>query len=75
MKQSEVNVIKHTYEYLPYNNWTTTRLATEVVCNNICYMTTNYSVGTDNLRVSSSIRISKCIRMHHINRILLEVAI
>jgi hypothetical protein len=35
---------KHTYLYLPYNNWTNTRLAQDVLCNNICYMTTNDSV-------------------------------
>jgi hypothetical protein len=44
LKQSDVNVFKHTYEYLPYNHWTNTRLVQDVLCNTICYMTTNDSV-------------------------------
>jgi hypothetical protein len=41
MKQLEVNVFKHYYEYISYNNWTKTRFAQDVLCNTICYMTTN----------------------------------
>jgi hypothetical protein len=41
---------KHTYEHLPYNNWTKTRLANDVLCNTICYMTTNYSVRNAQLK-------------------------
>jgi hypothetical protein len=50
MKQSEVYVCKHTYEYLPYNYWTNTRLAKDVMCNTICYMTTNDSVRNAQLK-------------------------
>jgi hypothetical protein len=44
MNQSEVNVIKHRYDNFSYNNNTNTRLAKDVMCNIICYMTTNDSV-------------------------------
>jgi hypothetical protein len=44
MKQSEVIIIYHTYEYLPYNKWTNIRLAEDEMCNTICYMTSNDSV-------------------------------
>jgi hypothetical protein len=40
----------HTYEHLPYNNWTNTRLANDVLCNTICYMTTNDSVRNEQLK-------------------------
>jgi hypothetical protein len=51
MKHLEVNVFKHTYEYLHYNNWTNTRLAQDVLCNTICNMTTNDSVKNAQLYV------------------------
>jgi hypothetical protein len=50
MIKSEENVLirlnlqKLTLEYLPYNYLTNTRLAQDVLCNTICYMTTNVSV-------------------------------
>jgi hypothetical protein len=50
MKRSEVNVIKHTYEYLPYNNWRNTRLVKNVICNTICYMSTNDPVRNAQLK-------------------------
>jgi hypothetical protein len=75
MKRSEVNVFKHTYEYFPHNNWTNTSLANDVLCNNICYMTTNDSVRNAQLKCLSSLRISKCIRKHHINPKLFEVVV
>jgi hypothetical protein len=53
VKQSEVNVLKHTYEYLPYNNWTNTRLVQDVLCYTICYRTTNESMRNAQLRDSS----------------------
>jgi hypothetical protein len=49
MKHSEVNAINHTYEYLPYNIWTNTRLAKDVMYKIICYMTTNDSVRNGQL--------------------------
>jgi hypothetical protein len=30
---------KHTLENLPYNNLTNTRIAKDVLCNTICYVT------------------------------------
>jgi hypothetical protein len=44
MKRSEVNDFKHKYEYLIYNKRTNTRLANDVLCNTICYMSTNDSL-------------------------------
>jgi hypothetical protein len=41
---------KHTYQYLPYNNLTDTRLAQDVPFNKICYMTTIDSVRNAKLK-------------------------
>jgi hypothetical protein len=73
LKQSEVNVFKLTCEYLLYNNLTNTRLARDVLCNTISIWQQRILWGMHYLRVSSSLRLSKCIRMHHINPILLSV--
>jgi hypothetical protein len=75
LKQSEVNVFKHTYDFLHYNNWTNTRLAKEVLCNIISIWQQKILRGTFYLRVLSSLLLSKCIRMHHINPILLGVVL
>jgi hypothetical protein len=48
--QEKLEQVKHTYEYLPYNHWPNTRLAKDVLCNTICYMTTNDNVRNVQLK-------------------------
>jgi hypothetical protein len=61
------------YEYLPYNNWTNTRLAQTSCVIPFAVWQQMILWGRHNSGFSTSLRKSKCIRMHHINPVLSEV--
>jgi hypothetical protein len=65
MKISELNVIKHTYEYLNYNNCNEHKISKDIMCITICYMTTNDSVKNVELKVFQAhygyLNASECI--------------
>jgi hypothetical protein len=66
---------KHTYEYLHYSNFTNTSLAKTFCAIPVSIWQQMILWGTHYLSFSSSLRMSKYIRMHHINPILLEVVV